>query len=360
MRRRTVAILSSILATGAAVALVVVRASPARGSAAAAERLVAVDRVDLVALDRSLAFSGVVRADRRAKLAFTVSARLMKRPVDVGDRVRRGDLLAIVDRAAYSNALQAAEADLERAKTNASQLALDEKRSSRLFSSNAAGREEVEKVRTGLRATRAAVAAAEAQVSETKRLLRETRLVAPFEGVVTSVHLEPGEIAAPGRPVVVISAVDELEVEVEVPESARAWAKEGREVDVALPFAEGVEIRGEVVSIGSAAEGPGRLFPLVVRLPAHERLAPGTTAQVRLSPPERRSLTVPVSAVVDPSGRAPAVFCVREGRAVRVPIVVAGLHGERVGVSGALMDGEPVVVGGHSNLVDGDVVRVRP
>jgi RND family efflux transporter MFP subunit len=325
---------------------------------AATPRRVEVAPVELLESRRPLRYSGIVRAADRAELAFTVPGRLAHRPVELGDRVKRGQLLAALDAGQFVNAREAARARVQDVQARLAQLRRDQVRVERLLEAHAVGSEEAEQVRSGLEAAEAGLAAATAELAEAERLVRESRLVAPFAGSVAELRLQPGEYAQPGWPVVRLSGAGELEVEVEVPEAQRLGLEPGAEVSVELPLVSGGRLTGRIASLGRAASVAGRLFPVVVALAEADGVVPGVTAEVELSLGVETLPSVPVAAVVDPGGRAAAVFRAVGGRVERVPVSVRELVGSRVTVEAALGPGDEVVVAGHANLLDGASVEL--
>lgn len=332
---------------------------------------VLVGTVDTAEERRELRFSGVTRAEKHARLGFTVGGRLVSRAVEVGDAIGAGEVMARVDDREIRHALAAAEGALAEVRARRRQLERDVERVERLVEAKAATPEELEKTAAGLDGARAAEQAAEARLAEAKRMLREAELDAPFAGTVTDVLLEPGEQVVPGRPVVILAGDGDLELEVEVPEvvMSRLAALSGRdrEVDVHVPFL-GRTVRGTIDSLGRSAVGPGRLFPVVARIPAGAGLVAGATAELVLSLETDQALSVPVAAVINPGGRQPALFRVGEGegdhvKVERLDVEVGDLLGDRVTVrpleDGALQAGDRVVTGGQRGLLDGETVIVR-
>ncbi len=314
---------------------------------------------------RELRFSGVTRAARHARLAFSIGGRVVARPVDVGDRVSKGQVLARVDSLEIQNAIATARGALAEIAARRSQVERDLERTRRLVEAKAATEEELEKTRAGLDAVQAAEDAARARLRETERLLGETGLEAPYSGTVTEVFFEPGEYASPGRPVVTLSGDGDLELEVEVPESVVPRIEKGDEVVVAVPLL-GRTVAGRIDSVGRAAAGPGRLFPVVAKIPEASGMVVGATAELVLALESDDALAVPVEAVVNPGGRRPAIFRVvassGSARVDKVLVEVGTLLGARVTVSAdgqSLGVGDLVVVGGQRGLLDGEAVEVE-
>ncbi|MDJ0840765.1 MAG: efflux RND transporter periplasmic adaptor subunit [Acidobacteriota bacterium] len=313
--------------------------------------------VENARLERRARFSGVLRAADRASLSFTLHGRMVTRSVDIGDRVEKGQVVAQLDKQPYINALEGARSNLAELKARQAQSRRDLERVRRLVAEKAAPVEELEKVGSGSESLAAAIEAATAQVAEAERQLKETQLPAPFSGVVTRVYLEPGEFAQGGRPVLALSGKDDLELEVEVPESVLMTLKPGGEAEVLLPMSGDRSVRGRVASVGRAASGPGSLFPVIISLDAGN-LVPGQTAELLLDLSERDQLTVPIQAVFNPGGSQPRVYRVRNGIANRIPVKVGRVVSQKVTVNGELEAGDQVVTGGFFGLTDNEQVEV--
>lgn len=325
---------------------------------APAKRAVQVATVETGDGTREVRLPGVTRAVRRADLAFTVPARVATRPVEVGDTVRAGQALATLDDREYRLAERTAAAALAELDVRLAQANRDADRVRRLVEARAATTEELEQVEAATAGLQAARDASAARLDETLRLLDEATLTAPFEGTVTAVHVEPGEWAAPGRPVVELAGSGAVEVRVEVPESVQPRIAPGSPVQVDLPMV-GVVTSGTVDRVADAAVGPGGLFPVVVRLDATPGAVAGLTAEVVLGLTAEPRLTVPLAAVLDSGSDRPSVFRIVAGRAERLEIVPGRVLGDRIEVRAAdLAAGDRVAVVGHTALTDGDAVEV--
>ena len=307
-----------------------------------------------------MTFSGVVRAEKRADLGFTLGGRMVRRAAQVGQAVKAGQELARLDLAPLRNARAVAKAQLGDVTARLGQLKRDVARERRLVDRGAGRRETLEQLTSGMAATEAARAQAQAGLAEAQRQLNEARLRAPFAGTVIEVMLEPGEFARPGVAVVVLSAEDRLEVEVQVPEAIRTSLAKNAPVQVRLPLAGGYALKGRVTQLGRGASGPGQLFPVVVSIPGSDRVAPGYTAEVVFAVQTPDAVMVPVAAVADPGGHSPFVFKVANGRAEKVPVEVVRLVGDRVAVRSALGVGDPVIIKGHISLLPGEHVETNP
>lgn len=314
-------------------------------------------RVQRTELPGAIKLYGVTRASRRATLAFTLGGRLSSRPVLVGDSVKRGQVLARLDRRRLRNTVAATAAELGGVEVQVAQTTRDLGRARQLRRMGALAVQSHERARSRQRALKAGQGAMRVKLREARRVLSEATLRAPFAGIVSAVLAEPGELVATGRPVVLLTGVGTLEAQLEAPESVVTRLRRGQAVTVDLPLAGRRGLSGRIKSVGAAALGPGQLFPVVVTLAEAKGLRPGMTAQVTMHPPARAVLVVPVAAVMNPGGAGPTVFTLRRGRVSRVAVGLGDLRDGRVAVQGKLRRGDHVVVAGHASLVDGEAVR---
>ena len=227
-------------------------------------------------------FAGVTRGARRSLLSFTVGGRLDVRNLEIGDKVSTGQVLARLDSREFANGLAGVRAELAALDVELAQWDRDRDRLEGLYMSKAASLEELEKTRTGRRAAYARRDGLKARIDELTRLIGETELTAPFNGVVTEVFFEPGEYVPPGRPALAVSDRKTVEVEIEVPEDQIVNLETGQIVRVDLPVLRRYDLTGRITSASAGSIGPGRLFPVVIELSDVRDAMPGLTAEVVL------------------------------------------------------------------------------
>ncbi|MEM7050387.1 MAG: efflux RND transporter periplasmic adaptor subunit [Acidobacteriota bacterium] len=308
---------------------------------------------------RAIHLSGTTRAERRARVAFETAGRLLERRVDLGDRFSRGDLLARLDPAPFDLAVRAAEASLTEADERLAQLRRDRTRSEELVAAGAATREELEQVTASSASLEASRAAAEARLDEARRQQREAVLRAPFTGIVSQVEIEPGERAVPGRTVLELSGDGAIELEAEAPETLLPHLLPDTDVAVELPL-QRRRVEGRVTSVGTASNASG-LFPVRVSMAAAPGVLPGVTAELIVEAASPEALTVPLAAVIDPSGGNPSLFRVRGETAERITLEVDGLIADRAVIVASqppLAAGDVVIIAGQATLRAGEAVEV--
>lgn len=226
--------------------------------------------------------AGTVRAARRAELSTRLMGRVETVRVRAGDRVRAGQLLLTVERAALTAAQQQAAAGLEQATTNL-------RRTERLYADSAAPLVQLEQARTAYDQARAQARAVEADLA-----YAEVR--APFAGVVVSRLADPGDQAAPGQPLLVVEDRSNREIVVTVPDEVGAGLAAGQRTTVEI----GGGARRFEARILAVVPGADPRSPTVeVRLSGPADLSPGVAAVAELPAEAGRSaLQVPESALM--------------------------------------------------------------
>ncbi|PSF14126.1 efflux RND transporter periplasmic adaptor subunit [Marinobacter fuscus] len=306
-----------------------------------------------------LRFSGIVRAAQRATLTFQVSGTLKERPVELGQTVQPGDVLAHLYNPALEPARDSAAARLQELKTQYEQAQREWERSRRLHTRGVVSEQTLEQIAARRDSLRASMATAEASLAEASRLLEESLLKAPFAGQVEALLVERDEFVAAGQPVVRLSSPLGREVEVRLPAHLLTHVRVGQELPVwRVQDRNRTPATGTVVEIAQGSAIRGELHPVLVSLPPNS-LASGEPVEVGIAPVRKSAITVPLLAVVrDSTGTS--VFRVEDNTAHRVPVEVDRVIGERVMVHpGALSPGDHVVYAGMTRLVDGDTVEVR-
>jgi multidrug efflux pump subunit AcrA (membrane-fusion protein) len=208
---------------------------------------------------------------------------------------------------------------------------------------------------------RAQVEAQKAAVARLEDRLAQTSIRAPFSGVVVKEHTEVGQWLAPGDPVVELLDLSTVEITVPVPERYIARVRKGDEIAVALDALPGRTFRGRVVQIIPQADAESRTFPVKVYVANRDGLIKsGMFARAKF-PVERgrQALVVPKDALVS-RGPIDILFIVADGRARQVAVRRGPATGSFVAVEGPIEEGQLVVVRGNERLRDGMPVAIMP
>jgi membrane fusion protein, multidrug efflux system len=166
----------------------------------------------------SIDYAGEVRARTESRLSFRVAGKMVARPVDLGDVVKAGQVLASLDPMDLKLGQQAASSGLEAARVNADQANADLKRFKELREQGFISAAELDRRESTFKAAQAQYEQARAQASVQTNQARYTTLVADGAGVVTGVEAEPGAVLAAGAPVLRVAQDGSRDVVFAVPE----------------------------------------------------------------------------------------------------------------------------------------------
>lgn len=310
-------------------------------------------------------YVGTVRARHEVDQAFRVGGKVVKRSVEVGQSVRVGDVIAVLDDNDYRLAEEAARQQLAAATAQAAQAESDRKRLAALKLDGSVSVSDEERADSNARTAKATADAKAKELDLARNRLAYTVLRASQSGVVTSVKFEAGQVVAEGLPVVSIANEVEPEVVVDVPEDQLVAFKSARYK-------------------ASLASAPDDVFDVVLRELSPQAAAQTRTYRARLKPASTRALplgatatlfveykaaqggvaVLPAAAITQVNGQ-PAVWVVRKGAgeaagAVNlVRVAVQGYRNEEVLVSGPSA-GDLVVAAGVQKMAPGLKVALAP
>ena len=315
-------------------------------------------------------FPGRVRANRQPAVSFRIPGRITELLVDVGDRVKKGTLLATLDPADFRTRVADAAASVAQAEANAARTGRAADRARRLFEGNAVSESERDQSKDLARSARARLESARQRLALARRELEYTRLVAPQGGVVTARMSDPGTNVEAGQSILQLSG-ERLEIQTNVPESALGATTTGAQAEARIPAVGGGFRPAQVIRVAQSAADRSVLFPVFVRLvEADARVVSGMAAEVRFAAAvagERRLLTVSPSAIVgDPEG--PFVWALevapKTGNgeqetlvARRRSVSVVRLTDRFALIGAGLQAGDKVATAGVNYLFDGQIVR---
>ena len=302
-------------------------------------------------------FPGEIRAREESPLAFRVGGELLRREVDVGDRVARGELLATIDPGDFQAQARAAEAQLSAAEAQLKHAAADRARYAALARDQLVSRSTADAQEAAWRAAEGEVRAARAQAEVARNQAGYAELRAPAAGVIASRQAEAGQVVAAGQAVFTLAGDDGREVAIALPESALGDYAVGQAVEVELWTAPGERLRGRFREISPAADPTARTYAARVALDdeAAARVSLGQSARV-LAAGGDVALSVPLAAVQRGDDGAASVWVFEDGRVRAVAIQAGDFGAEQVPVTAGLDAGDWVVVAGGHLLREGQEV----
>jgi RND family efflux transporter MFP subunit len=285
--------------------------------------------------------------------------------VDIGARVRAGQLLAEIDAPEIDQQLMQARADLATAQANARLAQTTADRYRDLIKSDSVSQQDLDNANGSLEAKAAAVESSRANVKRLEQLQSFTRIEAPFDGVVTARNTEVGALIDSGsnaKELFHVAAVHKLRVFVSVPQVHARAAQVGLTADLTLKEFPGRRFSGVLVRTAESIDVASRTLLTEVDVDNRSgELLPGSYAEVHFHlPAAAPMLKLPVSALIFRANGL-MVATVRNGNQVAIlPVTTGRDDGSAVEIVGGLAGSERVIVNPPDSLTDGQTVRVVP
>src|SRR5215469_9782359 len=285
--------------------------------------------------------------------------------VDIGARVKAGQLLAEIDTPEVNQQLRQARADLATANANLNLSRITAERYAGLLKTDSVSKQEADNAEGDYQAKQAAVQSAQANVKRLEELQSFQRIYAPFDGVITARNTDIGALIDSGASggtrteLFHIAQPGKLRVYVNVPEAYSQSAKPGLKAALTVPEYPGQRFEGTLVRNADAIDQSTRtlLVEIDVNNPTG-RLLSGAYAEVHFHlPTASGSFILPVNALLFRS-EGLRVATVNQGRAELEPITIGHDFGSEVEVVAGLDGSESIVVNPPDSLVSGEAVRV--
>ncbi|MFK3740039.1 efflux RND transporter periplasmic adaptor subunit [Massilia sp. TN1-12] len=362
-RNRRLAIPAALLlALATAVSLFATsRAADANKPAVARPALtVATARPQTVRLPLGLAANGNVAAWQEAVIGSESNGlRLQEVRVNVGDVVRKGEVLAVFDARTVEADLAQAKAAVQEAEANAAAATADAQRAAALKESGALSAQQITQYVTTERTAQARVASAKATLEQQRLRLQYARVVAPDGGVISARGATVGAVAGVGTELFRLIRQGRLEWRAEVTAAELPRIKPGRKAVVKA--ANGSSVTGTVRAVAPTVDAQTRLALVYVDLPpaldANAPLKAGMFASGQFALGESDALTVPQQAVVVRDGFSYVFRLNPDSRVSQVKVTTGRRLGERIEVVQGIDAATAVVTSGAGFLNDGDLVK---
>jgi RND family efflux transporter MFP subunit len=316
------------------------------------------------ASEKIFRFSGVVAAVDSSGLSFQVGGQVETVNVDIGDRVTKDQVLAVLDPEPYQLDVDAIQAELIKAKDNVDKSKSEYERQKRIFEQGAGAERFVEVSEYNYKASRSAVNYQIARLDQVNRNLRKTKLLAPYDGTIAWRSVQPNEEVAIGQKVFEINATGKMEVQLAVPETTIDQIKIDDPATITFPTLPGETTQGRISYIGSAAV-KANAFPVKVELSdPNEKVLPGMTAEANLivkAENQTPGFIVPFQALLPaPEANQGFAFVYDPGTSTvkKTAVRSRGSEDKEAIIYEGLAAGDIIAVAGVSFLADGMKVKL--
>ncbi len=308
--------------------------------------LVDVATVSTVSEAQKETFRGQFEAGKESKLSIDIQGKVTEVYVEIGESVKKGQVLLQLDKTLLNLQLEAARvqhqsvsADLERTKVLAAQQAVQQVQLEKLTH---------------------AVAAAEIQVKTIQEQLQKTTLKAPFEGIITQKFTEIGSFAAPGMPLFQLSEVNHMRFTVQVSEQELGLLNDSTKYQIVADAFPKESFSAKPLYVNAKA-GMSNQYSVQLEVSNSNdlKLKSGMFGRVELQlPSSEQLLKIPARALVG-SVEQPVVYSITDGKAYKTPVQFVEHNGKEVIISGGLSAGDQVVIGGIVQLYHGAPVQLN-
>jgi RND family efflux transporter MFP subunit len=316
---------------------------------------------------------GTLRAAETSQLAPQMMGNIVEIRVREGDRIQRGQVLAVIDdaqpRAALDRATAAELAAEQEITASESEFALAEatfKRYQALFDKKSVSPQEFDEIKARYQAAqarremaRAGQAQAKAALQEARTSLGYARIVAPFDGLVTEKKADVGTLASPGMPLFTVEDLGRYRLEATVNETDLRYLRHGQQVSILIDAMGAHELKGKVVEIVPAADPASRSFLVKVELPSDPSLRSGLFGRTQFARGERPAVLIPRSAVVE-RGQLQAIYVLDQNRIAELRYITLGKpSAEQIEVLAGLQAGEMLIADPGSLELNGKKLESR-
>jgi len=317
---------------------------------------------------------GTVRAAQTSQLASQIMGNIVTVQVHEGDRVQRGQVLAVIDdaqpRASVEQATAAefaAQKDLSAAESEYALAAITLQRYQPLYKRQTVSAQTFDEVKTRAQSAearrdmaKANLAQANAALAQARTSLGYTRVRAPFAGVVTERKADPGTLASPGMAILTLEDTRNYRLEVTVDESDLGFMRVGQSTSVKIDALGSTEIIGKVVQIVPAADPGSRSFLVKIELPKDAHLRSGLFGRAQFARGERSALLIPRTAIIE-RGQLQGVYVIDSEQIAGLHYVTLGrTSGQQVEVLSGLEGGEKIIAAPADRELGGKRIVARP
>lgn len=305
--------------------------------------------------------TGTLLAEADTDVSSEVDGIISEIHFEEGQEVKAGELLITLKDEEYKLKVEEAEAKLQQATANNYFAERLFERMEKLYNEGVVSLQDFDDQRLKLKQAEASVEAARATLSLARKDLRDTKIFAPYSGIISKKYVDVGEYIKEGDTKLLnIVKIDPLKVEFSVPEKYLSIVEEGETVTVGVEAYPRTIFKGEIYYINPKVVPETRRFQCYARIGNEERkLKPGLFATVKVEVGKNYSIVIPEEAIISEEGLS---YCfLVEGQRTKKVLIKPGikLEGGMQEVLEGVREGSLVIIRGQYVLLEGDKVEVE-
>lgn len=345
-------------------------------------------KVEKISLVNKVTASGKISPAEEVKVVPRSSGKVARVNCEVGQRVKAGDILIVLENSDIQARLDSAraslavsEANLEKARIQLekSQIQMDDARRAfdrkkALYENGAtslsdfeAAKSSFESVKKDFESNTANITSSRAGVDQSRATVRQyevelenSTVISPVSGIVASRNVTAGEFVSNSSAALVVVNIDTVEINIGLMEEEINYVKPGQEVELSVPAVGAGPFKGKVTKISPSADSKTKLYPVWVAMDnPNQAFKPGMFAEIKLQTRQREGvLAVPDQAVLDRSGQK-AVFVAQGEVAVERKIKIGVSEGGKTEIAEGLKGDEMIIVTGLQSLKNGQPISLQ-
>jgi RND family efflux transporter MFP subunit len=332
---------------------------------------VKVMEVKLGTVVQSLTYNGDIKAEFEVKVFSKIPDRIEKFYVDDGDAVAKGAKIAQIYAETIEQAVMQAEASLTAARAQEANLKLEYERAQKLYKESAMSKQQYDGVSTQYEAVQAQVKQVEAGLATAKSRLADALITAPISGIIGKRYYEDGDMAAPQLPVVSIVQMNRVKIAFNATETDLGKLKIGQKASIAVKSYPDTRFEGQVSKISPVLDPLTRMAEIELLIDNRDsRLKPGMYARVDvITGTIENTIVVPREAVIESTSLEQIngeeqtvknyyVFVVDSAKAQQRKLKVNYVNHRCMAVDSGVAIGEKLVISGHNNLREDNLVTI--
>mgnify|MGYP001556804710 FL=1 len=308
------------------------------------------------------AISGSLDAELDATVRAQIAGSIVSTGAEVGQSVRKGQTLGRIDALGLQDAYLSAKSAVSSAEANAAVAQRNLQRSQTLLQAGAIAQRDLETAQTQASSAEAALEDAKARLATAQKNFDNTRISAPFDGIVSQKSVSAGDVVQPGAALFTIVDPSTMRLVAAVPSDQLSMLRVGTDVTFTVTGYAGQEFHGKVTRVSPSVDPTTRQVQIIVSIPNKGgTLISGLYADGRVSSRTQKGIVVPIAAV-DTRMQRPAVATVKNGKVTRVDVSL-GMRdptAETVQITNGVSVGDTLLVGAAQGITPGTPVRVQP
>jgi RND family efflux transporter MFP subunit len=275
--------------------------------------------------------------------------------VNVGDHVKKGQLLVVVDPIQTQNTIEQMRQNINQAQANLDFVKANYERYANLYKENVISKEEFEKMQMQYKTAQAQLESAKAAYRGASSVLSYFNIRAPFDGVVANKFVDAGQVVSPMQPIISLIDPNDLEVKFYVDENTYKYIKIGETIPILI---NNVNLKSSITTISPKADDVTHTYLVKAKIESNQNVDAGDYAVAQIPIGKKKVILIPKYCVLNRAG-IEGVIVVKNHTANYQMIEIGHKKGNFVEVLSGLEPNDKIATTNLSLINNGDIVNDR-